>query len=374
MQDQQLKLFTDTDQVSSSSKKQLLSFNSKIRDLRPPRYISRKQSSHPSHNSNYVTNNRYVANNSIHDSTNANSLNNGTNADNVNNSTNNSTNTNNSTIGGENVPKKIGHATISYKNISGILTKTSGFMDSYDYTLNPYSGCAFGCSYCYAAFFVREEDKITDWGYWVDVKANAVAVLRKKRKKPIINKLVYLSSVTDPYQPIETRLKLTRALLEELAAYHQIRLVVQTRSPHVIRDIDLFKKMARVQINMSITTDNEEVRKAFEPYCPSNQARLKAIETLHSAGLNTCITLTPLLPIKNPYEFANQLKKTGIRKFIIDSFMRTKRRFCAGTRPDALTITKKYDWTPNTQQKTIDILKKELPNIGYGKIGFSAPI
>src|SRR5690606_39089742 len=107
-----------------------------------------------------------------------------------------------------------------------ILTKASGFINGFDYTLNPYSGCTFGCTYCYAAFFSPDPDKQNDWGKWVEIKDNALELLYKKRKRPLIDKTIYISSVTDPYQPIEKQLGLTRAILSELLNYHQVRIVI----------------------------------------------------------------------------------------------------------------------------------------------------
>ena len=97
-------------------------------------------------------------------------------------------------------------------------------MDVYDYTLNPYSGCSFGCTYCYAAFFSRDTEKRDNWGYWVNVKENAVELLQKRLKRTpdaLDGKLIYMSSVTDPYQPVERELKLTRRILEVMAEGHR---------------------------------------------------------------------------------------------------------------------------------------------------------
>jgi len=267
----------------------------------------------------------------------------------------------------------IGNTKITYSDVSTILTPASGFMEDYDYTLNPYSGCSFGCSYCYAAFFSRDKDKMDNWGKWLVVKENALALLIKKRKKPLIDKTIYLSSVTDPYQPIEKDLLLTRKILEELINYHKVRLVIQTRSPLVTRDIDLFKKFDSIQINMSITTDSEKVRKIFEPYCPGNKQRIQAIKEIKDNDIQSCITMTPLLPVDDPYDFAKLLLDTGVEKFIIQPFHKDKGKFVASTRTDALKILNEYNWGENEYVRVLNIMRQLIPNLGVGKTGF-API
>lgn len=266
---------------------------------------------------------------------------------------------------------KMGHTTLEYSDASSILTEGKGFLDGYDYSLNPYSGCAFGCNYCYAAFFATTKEKMNNWGYWVKVKENAIDLLKKFRKKPLIDKTIYLSSVTDPYQPIEKELELTRGILEEFIKYHQIKLVVQTRSPLVTRDIDLLKEFKTIQVNMSITTDNEEVRKAFEPLCPSNQTRLKAITEIQKAGINSCITMTPLLPLTDADEFAKTLLETGVQKFIIQPFHSEKGKFVASTGEIALKLLKELNWGNAKYEQTLKIIQSYIPNIGIGKEGFS---
>lgn len=267
--------------------------------------------------------------------------------------------------------QKLGHSKIAYKDVSTILTKTSGFMDSYDYSLNPYSGCSLGCTYCYAAFFARDKVKRDEWGRWVEVKQNALKLLKKKRKRPLDGKTIYLSSVTDPYQPIERELELTRELLDELATYHKPRLVIQTRSQLVTRDIDILKKFEIVQVNMTITTDSEQVRKTFEPFCPSNKVRLKAIREVHEAGIPSCITMTPLLPVEDANSFAKALKATGIPNFIIQPFHPDRGKFVAGTREQAKKLMADLDWTMEKYESVKDIIKSVLPQIGEGKEGFS---
>ena len=265
---------------------------------------------------------------------------------------------------------QIGKTEISHKDASSILTKAKGFMAGYDYTLNPYSGCAFGCTYCYAAFFSRSLELRQNWGYWLQVKQNAVQLLEKFRKKSLQDKRIYMSSVTDPYQPIEKELKLTRDLLKELLAYHQPRLVVQTRGPLATRDIDLFQQFHHVQVNMTITTDNEQIRKVFEPLCPSNSVRLEAIKKINAAGILACITLTPLLPVTDANSFAQVLLETGVKKFIIQPFHAEKGRFIGTTREEATRLIKEMNWTAEKYQQVYDILNKYIPNLGVGKDGF----
>ncbi len=267
----------------------------------------------------------------------------------------------------------IGNTEILYKNAASILTEATGFMSSYDYTLNPFSGCSFGCTYCYAAFFSRSEEQRKNWGHWLHVKQNALQLLMKFRKKNLLNKRIYMSSVTDPYQPIEKELELTRSLLKELLIYHQPRLVIQTRSPIVTRDIDLLKQFKVVQVNMTITTDSERVRKVFEPLCPSNTSRLKAIQEVNHAGVNTCITMTPLLPVENAEDFAKRLLDTGIKKFIIQPFHSDKGKFVASTRENAIRLVKEMNWTIEKYNEVLEVIKKYIPDIGIGKDGF-API
>ena len=165
----------------------------------------------------------------------------------------------------KNKPVVLGHAHIHYKEVGTIFNKTSGFMEDYDFSLNPYSGCAFGCSYCYAAFFARDNSQKESWGYWVNVKNNALSPSTEVQEEAHNRQNGLYEHVTDPYQPIEKKLGLTRSLLEELLNYHQPRLVIQTRSPLVTRDIDLLKQLNAVQVNMTVTTDSEKVRKTLSP-------------------------------------------------------------------------------------------------------------
>ncbi|MCY3990550.1 MAG: radical SAM protein [Caldilineaceae bacterium] len=288
-------------------------------------------------------------------------------------------------------PDHIGPTAVTYAPFRDILTRATGFMDAYDYTLNPYSGCSFGCTYCYAAFFSRDITKQESWGYWVTVKENAVALLKKRKPGSLDGKRIYISSVTDPYQPVEKHLELTRQLLKVMAEHHKPKLVVQTRSPTVVRDINLYRKIeesgGRVQINMTVTTDDESIRSTFEPFCPSNPVRLEAIGEIQAAGLDTCITMTPVLLVNDKHQFTENLVATGVKDFIAQPFHFRRGRFLAGTREQALDLMAeklgcgRKDFVHEYEKRYREFflhLKKELqdrglPELGEGKEGFRPP-
>lgn len=287
-------------------------------------------------------------------------------------------------------PTRIGDTCVAYRDVKEILTRATGFMDAYDFTLQPCSGCSFGCTYCYAAFFSHSAEKRDSWGKWIDVKRNGVELLSKRRQGSLDGKLIYMSSVTDPYQPIERSIKLTRGILEVLSERHKPKLVVQTRSPDVTRDIKLFQKIeengGRVQVNMTVTTDDEDIRRTFEPSCPNNTVRLRAIKEVQADGVQSCITMTPLLLVDDPVKFADDLLDTGVRRFIIQPFHFTRGKFVANTREEAAQLMADKldcdtdDFVPAymrsykaTEQIIRDRLAAEGIPLGEGKDGFKPP-
>ena len=282
-------------------------------------------------------------------------------------------------------PGQLGRVAIEYSPVREILTRATGFMDAYDFTLNPYAGCSFGCTYCYAAFFAHSPKKRDSWGQWVTVKENAVERIRASRRR-LDGKLIYMSSVTDPYQPIERKLRLTRGILEMLAGGQRLKLVVQTRSPDVVRDVDLFQRIAanggHVQVNLTVTTDDEDVRRTFEPHCPNNRIRLRAASDLRTSGVRTCITMTPLLLVDDADAFADSLVGTGVGHFIVQPFHFQRGKFLAGTRDAALELMADKLGSPlatfrqaylDHYQRVRNVLHDRLPTLGEGKDGFRPP-
>jgi DNA repair photolyase len=184
----------------------------------------------------------------------------------------------------------------------------------FDYCLNPYTGCQVGCRYCYARLFIpRYTGHSEPWGTFVDVKVNAVEILRRQLRRAKKG-VVWVSSVCDPYQPLERRLALTRRLLEELLK-SQFPVNIQTKSALVLRDIDLLRRFEAIEVGFTITTENEAVARLFEPGASSVAQRIEALGLLKQAGLKTFAFLGPLLP-GDPHRLASQLEGKVDRVFI----------------------------------------------------------
>ena len=267
------------------------------------------------------------------------------------------------------LPLRSGAARVEARPGARILNRATGFVSAYDYTLNPYSGCQFGCAYCYAAFFVPNVELFEQWGRWVHVKTQAVAEIRRCRT--LAGRKVYMSTVTDPYQPLEATVRLTRELLEEMSATHrQPRLVIQTRSPLVTRDIDLFKRFTHLRVNVTVTTDSDVIRKRFEPACPSIEQRLRALAELKAAGLNTGVCLTPLLPLEDPEGFARQLAELHADVYVAQPFHASHGKFAAGTQQTALEMARDFDWTIEKYRAAFKIIANRIPMLLEGRAGF----
>ena len=288
------------------------------------------------------------------------------------------------------------------------LTKASGFMSSYDFTLNPYSGCAFGCQYCYAAAFApskkdqpRSPYTRENWGRYVRVKQNAAAqITQAVDKGEVDGKSIYMSSVTDPYQPTERRTGQTRLILEQLSFAYDLKLVVQTRGPLVNNDQDLeycrqiCANGGFVQVNMTITTNDEGVRKACEPTCPSYQQRLAAIAAVQEKvrdvpNFHTCVTMSPLLPTADPAGLAQDLIDAGLDRCILQPTHTAKPkpgRLQAVTRDELTAALAQYWNCPPAHvpmryhqeyAQAVEIIVPKLQQagfqIGFGRPGFGPP-
>jgi DNA repair photolyase len=164
-----------------------------------------------------------------------------------------------------------------------------------DYCINCYTGCGHACTYCYATFMKKFTGHPEPWGTFVDVKVNAVDLLKKTLRRNITGE-VMMSSVTDAYQPVEKKYGLTRGCLE-LLAQTELDVDILTKSNLVVRDIDILSKMATVDVGLTITTNREDIKRMFEPASSSIRERLNALKALRKAGVSTYVFIGPILPM-----------------------------------------------------------------------------
>lgn len=194
----------------------------------------------------------------------------------------------------------MGSGGVRYREVmtKSALTRVQGM--PFAWSLNPYRGCSHACTYCYARDYHARMGRDSGAGFdrEIEVKMNFADVLRDELRHLRLRETVALGTGTDPYQPCEGRYRLTRRSLEALGA-SPLPLIVITKGTLVVRDIDLYMKLAReveVRICVSIGTANAEIAKTSEPDAPPPRARLEAVRRLRAAGLNAGVLAAPILP------------------------------------------------------------------------------
>ncbi len=174
------------------------------------------------------------------------------------------------------------------------------------WSLNPYIGCEFGCTYCYARDTHRwtvermGEEAHLSFERDILVKTNlAETIVRTLDPAKLAGEPLAIGTSTDPYQPAERRFRLTRRALETLLAYRGIRLSITTKSPLIVRDIDLLGKLAErheVSVNLSLATLDPRLARRLEARTAVPSARLRAVRRLADAGIRTGLFVMPILP------------------------------------------------------------------------------
>jgi len=171
----------------------------------------------------------------------------------------------------------------------------------FNWSLNPYTGCAHRCAFCYVRAFERRADRPSDdrYGASVRVKVNVAEVLRAElAAKSWKRETVVIGAATDPYQPIEGRYRLTRACIAELARARTPFGII-TRGPLIVRDLDVLRDAATrggVKVHFSVPTLDEQVWRATEPATAPPRARLAALRRLVDAGIDAGVGMAPILP------------------------------------------------------------------------------
>ncbi|MBL4666451.1 MAG: PA0069 family radical SAM protein [Sneathiella sp.] len=197
--------------------------------------------------------------------------------------------------------------TVTIENAKSILSRNTSPDLPFDRSINPYRGCEHGCIYCYA----RPTHAYMDLSAGLDfetklfAKPNAASLLRKTLShKNYTCKPIALGTNTDPYQPIEKKFKITRSILEVLAETKH-PFTITTKSDLVLRDIDIISAAAKENLAcvcISVTSLDNKLSRLMEPRASAPHKRLKAIETLASAGIKVIVQIAPVIPAINDME------------------------------------------------------------------------
>jgi DNA repair photolyase len=195
----------------------------------------------------------------------------------------------------------------------------------FDWSINPYRGCEYGCKYCYARFtheFMERRDPqlfereiyAKDWD---------AAAVREELKAVKSGHIIGIGTATDPYQPAERKFLLTRQVLEALVDIEGASIFLTTKSNLVSRDADLFMQLGRqneVRITLTVTTMDRELARLTEPFAPRPDLRMKAVSELASAGVRVGVIANPVLPLitdseENLEAVAKAAKDAGADQF-----------------------------------------------------------
>lgn len=193
-------------------------------------------------------------------------------------------------------------------DVRSILNRSTNHELAFTRSINPYRGCEFGCTYCYA----RYTHSFFDLHRWQDfenkiyVKHDAARSLeRALRRSELHGQKIAIGTVTDPYQPAERHHGVTRSILQAFEKASGLDITITTRSPLILRDIELLTRLDQrhsISVNVTITTLDPAIARRIEPRAPEPEARLRAIRSLASESISTQIFCMPIMPAINSTE------------------------------------------------------------------------
>ena len=185
--------------------------------------------------------------------------------------------------------------------VRSLLNRATGTRMRFTWTINPYRGCEFACRYCYARYTheFMELREPAEFERKIYVKQHAAELLRQELGRVKPGEDIAIGTATDPYQPIEQKLEITRAILEELARHSGLELGIVTKSAMVARDIDLLREISRnnsISVSFTVTTTDPQLARILEPRAPRPDLRLEALRKLREAGIRAGVICAPVLP------------------------------------------------------------------------------
>jgi len=198
-----------------------------------------------------------------------------------------------------------------------IVTETN--FRSYDYGLNTYVGCEFGCKYCYVRFFIKDEKP---WGEFVRLRNHLENRLPKELPGVAGSRLV-MGTMTDPYQPVERKHRLTRRALEMIDASERkpSKVGIFTRSPIVLDDLELIARMPKARVHFSVTPFTRDIMTKIEGIPVQTKARWAVVRKLKAAGIRVHVNVAPAIPVVSDAlieEYCAELVSCGVDEFFVD--------------------------------------------------------
>ncbi|HVN46406.1 MAG TPA: PA0069 family radical SAM protein [Steroidobacteraceae bacterium] len=206
----------------------------------------------------------------------------------------------------EEVPESL-HTTLEPERAKAVISRNDSPDVGFEQSINPYRGCSHGCIYCYArpthAYLGLSPG--LDFESRLFYKADAAKLLEQELARPgYVCKSITLGANTDPYQPVERRMQVTRSILEVLVRTRHPTFIL-SKSALVLRDMDLLAELARdglIGVGISVTTLDNDLKRAMEPQTSSPQARLRTLAALSAAGIPTTVMAAPMIPALNDHE------------------------------------------------------------------------
>lgn len=253
---------------------------------------------------------------------------------------------------------------LQHKQVNDYVTKSN--LPVSDFVINPYIGCPHGCKYCYASFMKRFTKHEEPWGEFLDIKECTRPINIKK----IEHHSVFLSSVTDCYNPFEETYGITRHILEQLVDV-DCELGISTKSSLILRDIDLLKRCKNLKLSISINTLDEQFKDDMDQ-ASSIQERLHTLHTLHEHGIYTVLFLSPIFPGITNVEEIVTCSKDFIDEYWFEnlnlrgSFRKTIFDYLQETRPQLLPLYEQiYVKKDNTYWKELSLAIERICEVQH---------
>lgn len=210
----------------------------------------------------------------------------------------------------------------------GNIVVPTGFRN-YDFCINPYVGCRFGCAYCYVRFTAKDTSGMgLEWGEYVRVREHISKRLPKELSgevgKYIPNSRIVLGTMTDPYQPLEKKYRLTRQTLRIIRKYKVSKVGIFTRSPIITDDIKLISSLPRSRVHFTVSPHPASIMTRIEPIAIRNERRWETIQKIKEAGIRVHCNISPCLPLVSEQfieEFVSKITEIGVDEFFVDPFM-----------------------------------------------------